>query len=188
MPPSEPLARLVNPATSLAGSLFFFFFFLVHRLAGDAQWRRLLTDPGSGMVRDYGTTRYRPPTRPGRLRARPRRALLRTWLHRRRRELRPGPPAQLPRPAPRHIQTPVVPLLTGTSVPAAAPHTASRPCPAGTCPARRPAPSPGRRRPVTATPDPSNRPCHRHSVRPTASPQVTGPDAVHHEVRLRPEL
>ena len=27
----------------------------------DAQWRRILTDPVSGMVTDYGTTRYRPP-------------------------------------------------------------------------------------------------------------------------------
>jgi len=26
-----------------------------------AVWRRLLTDPESGIVRDYGTTRYRPP-------------------------------------------------------------------------------------------------------------------------------
>jgi hypothetical protein len=34
---------------------------LAHRLAGDAEWRRLLTDPESGFVRDYGTTRYRPP-------------------------------------------------------------------------------------------------------------------------------
>ena len=31
-------------------------------LAGDPQWRRLVTDPGSGIVLDYGTTRYRPPT------------------------------------------------------------------------------------------------------------------------------
>ncbi len=34
---------------------------LADRLAGDAQWRRILTDPESGLVRDYGTTRYRPP-------------------------------------------------------------------------------------------------------------------------------
>jgi hypothetical protein len=34
---------------------------LAHHLAGDAQWRRLLTDPASGLVLDYGTTRYRPP-------------------------------------------------------------------------------------------------------------------------------
>jgi hypothetical protein len=27
----------------------------------DAQWRRILTDPHSGLVSDYGTTRYRPP-------------------------------------------------------------------------------------------------------------------------------
>ncbi|HEX8497343.1 MAG TPA: HNH endonuclease signature motif containing protein, partial [Actinomycetales bacterium] len=27
----------------------------------DAQWRRILTDPVSGMVTDYGTIRYRPP-------------------------------------------------------------------------------------------------------------------------------
>jgi hypothetical protein len=31
------------------------------RLLGDAQWRRILTDPHSGLVTDYGTTRYRPP-------------------------------------------------------------------------------------------------------------------------------
>ena len=30
-------------------------------LAGDPQWRRIVTDPDSGLVRDYGTTRYRPP-------------------------------------------------------------------------------------------------------------------------------
>jgi hypothetical protein len=30
-------------------------------LATDPQWRRLLTDPASGLVLDYGTTRYRPP-------------------------------------------------------------------------------------------------------------------------------
>ncbi|MEO7744787.1 MAG: DUF222 domain-containing protein [Actinomycetota bacterium] len=34
---------------------------LARDLAGDAQWRRILTDPESGLVRDYGTTRYRPP-------------------------------------------------------------------------------------------------------------------------------
>jgi hypothetical protein len=34
---------------------------LGYTLAGDAQWRRLLTDPASGAVLDYGTTRYRPP-------------------------------------------------------------------------------------------------------------------------------
>ena len=30
-------------------------------LAADPQWRRILTDPESGLVKDYGTTRYRPP-------------------------------------------------------------------------------------------------------------------------------
>jgi hypothetical protein len=30
-------------------------------IAGDATWSRLLTDPVSGIVTDYGTTRYRPP-------------------------------------------------------------------------------------------------------------------------------
>lgn len=30
-------------------------------LNADPQWRRILTDPTSGLVRDYGTTRYRPP-------------------------------------------------------------------------------------------------------------------------------
>jgi hypothetical protein len=34
---------------------------LAHSLAGDAHWRRLLTDPATGAVLDYGTTRYRPP-------------------------------------------------------------------------------------------------------------------------------
>jgi hypothetical protein len=34
---------------------------LARQLAGDPQWRRLVTDPLSGMVLDYGTTRYRPP-------------------------------------------------------------------------------------------------------------------------------
>ncbi len=34
---------------------------MVRRLAGDATWRRLLTDPASGAVLDYGLTRYRPP-------------------------------------------------------------------------------------------------------------------------------
>jgi hypothetical protein len=32
------------------------------RAAVRAVWRRLVTDPVSGVVRDYGTTRYRPPT------------------------------------------------------------------------------------------------------------------------------
>lgn len=31
------------------------------RLAADGTWRRLLTDPASGALLDYGTTRYRPP-------------------------------------------------------------------------------------------------------------------------------
>ena len=30
-------------------------------LARDGTWRRILTDPQSGLVKDYGTTRYRPP-------------------------------------------------------------------------------------------------------------------------------
>lgn len=30
-------------------------------LAGDATWKRILTDPGTGAVLDVGTTRYRPP-------------------------------------------------------------------------------------------------------------------------------
>jgi hypothetical protein len=34
---------------------------LASSLAGDPQWRRLVTDPRSGIVLDYGTTRYRPP-------------------------------------------------------------------------------------------------------------------------------
>ena len=27
----------------------------------EGTWRRILTDPQSGLVKDYGTTRYRPP-------------------------------------------------------------------------------------------------------------------------------
>jgi len=34
---------------------------LAGELTADAQWRRILTDPASGLVKDYGTTRYRPP-------------------------------------------------------------------------------------------------------------------------------
>ncbi|MDQ1604486.1 MAG: hypothetical protein QOE01_2331 [Actinomycetota bacterium] len=34
---------------------------LARELAGDATWRRLLTDPTSGVVTDYGTTTYQPP-------------------------------------------------------------------------------------------------------------------------------
>jgi hypothetical protein len=34
---------------------------LAFSLAGDSEWRRLVTDPLSGIVLDYGTTRYRPP-------------------------------------------------------------------------------------------------------------------------------
>lgn len=34
---------------------------LAYTLEGDSQWRRLVTDPLSGTVLDYGTTRYRPP-------------------------------------------------------------------------------------------------------------------------------
>ena len=30
-------------------------------LTDDPQWKRILTDPESGLTRDYGTTRYRPP-------------------------------------------------------------------------------------------------------------------------------
>jgi hypothetical protein len=31
------------------------------RIAGHGTWRRLLTDPASGVLLDYGTTRYTPP-------------------------------------------------------------------------------------------------------------------------------
>ena len=34
---------------------------LARELAGDATWRRILTDPASGTLLDYGTTIYRPP-------------------------------------------------------------------------------------------------------------------------------
>jgi Domain of unknown function (DUF222) len=34
---------------------------VVRKLAADGVWRRLLTDPVSGALRDYGTTRYTPP-------------------------------------------------------------------------------------------------------------------------------
>ena len=34
---------------------------LAAALAADPQWRRIITDPESGLVKDYGTTRYRPP-------------------------------------------------------------------------------------------------------------------------------
>ena len=34
---------------------------MARAVAGDATWTRLLTDPISGIVTDYGTTRYRPP-------------------------------------------------------------------------------------------------------------------------------
>jgi hypothetical protein len=34
---------------------------VARRIAADADWTRLLTDPVSGIVTDYGTTRYRPP-------------------------------------------------------------------------------------------------------------------------------
>jgi hypothetical protein len=34
---------------------------MVRRLAADATWRRLLTDPASGALLDYGRTTYRPP-------------------------------------------------------------------------------------------------------------------------------
>jgi hypothetical protein len=34
---------------------------MARQLAADGTWRRLLTDPVSGEVLDYGTTRYRPP-------------------------------------------------------------------------------------------------------------------------------
>ncbi len=34
---------------------------LAYSLEGDSQWRRLVTDPLSGTLLDYGTTRYRPP-------------------------------------------------------------------------------------------------------------------------------
>jgi hypothetical protein len=35
---------------------------VARRIAADAEWTRLLTDPVSGIVTDYGTTRYRAPT------------------------------------------------------------------------------------------------------------------------------
>ncbi|MGH8776142.1 MAG: DUF222 domain-containing protein [Jiangellaceae bacterium] len=35
---------------------------VARRLAADATWRRLLTDPASGVVLDYGRTRYEPPS------------------------------------------------------------------------------------------------------------------------------
>jgi hypothetical protein len=34
---------------------------MARAIAGDATWTRLLTDPTSGVVTDYGTTQYRPP-------------------------------------------------------------------------------------------------------------------------------
>jgi hypothetical protein len=34
---------------------------VARRIAGDAVWRRVLTDPASGAVLDYGATRYIPP-------------------------------------------------------------------------------------------------------------------------------
>jgi hypothetical protein len=34
---------------------------MARRLASDATWRRLLTDPATGALRDYGRTTYRPP-------------------------------------------------------------------------------------------------------------------------------
>ena len=34
---------------------------MARTLAGDATWRRILTDPDSGAVLDVGTTTYRPP-------------------------------------------------------------------------------------------------------------------------------
>jgi hypothetical protein len=34
---------------------------VARRLAADGTWRRILTDPASGSVLDYGRTRYRPP-------------------------------------------------------------------------------------------------------------------------------
>jgi len=34
---------------------------VAREIAGDATWRRLLTDPASGTLLDYGRTRYRPP-------------------------------------------------------------------------------------------------------------------------------
>jgi hypothetical protein len=34
---------------------------IAHRLAANSTWRRLLTDPATGALLDYGTTRYTPP-------------------------------------------------------------------------------------------------------------------------------
>jgi hypothetical protein len=34
---------------------------VARRIAADGVWRRILTDPVTGRVLDYGTTRYRPP-------------------------------------------------------------------------------------------------------------------------------
>jgi Domain of unknown function (DUF222) len=34
---------------------------VARRIAADGTWRRLLTDPATGQLLDYGTTRYRPP-------------------------------------------------------------------------------------------------------------------------------
>ena len=34
---------------------------VARRIAAEGTWRRLLTDPASGRLLDYGTTRYRPP-------------------------------------------------------------------------------------------------------------------------------
>jgi hypothetical protein len=35
---------------------------LARRIAADGVWRRILTDPASGTILDYGRTTYRPPT------------------------------------------------------------------------------------------------------------------------------
>ena len=103
------------------------------RLAGlDAKtaalWRRMLTDPESGIVKDYGTTRYRPPrtladfvrARDGRCIAPGYRPHARTWTTSATHPL-----------APHHDRTPTGPPRTGTWAHPARPITGSRPNRAG---------------------------------------------------------
>jgi hypothetical protein len=46
--PSDPATGIIHPDVA-------------RRIAADATWRRILTDPATGALLDYGTTRYTPP-------------------------------------------------------------------------------------------------------------------------------
>jgi hypothetical protein len=155
------------------------------RIAGHGTWRRLLTDPASGVLLDYGTTRYTPPVTcsstciPGTAPAGPRRAAVQRGCASSTTPLLPAAPAGAPATA-----------TAGRSARAA---TTERPTPGGGCPNPHPAASCGPRPPATpmrwirrsSDPSPSHQPAPTHPS--TTSNQNGPPTPTHHPSDQRPQ-